>query len=50
MIMSMGEIVKDSLRYPFSDWKKFLIFGIISLIAVIFTIAGSIIPYLLLDI
>jgi hypothetical protein len=46
MIMSMGEIVKDSLRYPFSDWKKFLIFGIISLIAVIFTIAGSIIPYL----
>jgi hypothetical protein len=44
--MNMGEIVKDSLRYPFSDWKKFLIFGIISLIAVIFTIAGSIIPYL----
>ncbi len=44
----MGEIVKDSLRYPFSDWKKFLIFGIISLIAVIFTIAGSIIPYLFL--
>jgi hypothetical protein len=46
--MNMGEIVKDSLRYPFSDWKKFLIFGIISLIAVIFTIAGSIIPYLFL--
>ena len=37
--MSLGEIIKDSLRYPFSDWKKFLIFGIISLIAVILTIA-----------
>ncbi|ADZ09706.1 hypothetical protein Metbo_1470 [Methanobacterium lacus] len=27
--MKIGEIVKDSLKYPFSDWKKFLIFGIL---------------------
>jgi hypothetical protein len=31
-IMKVSEIVKDSLRYPFSDWKKILIFGIIILI------------------
>jgi hypothetical protein len=30
--MNMGEIIKDSLRYPFSDWKKILILGIIVLI------------------
>ncbi len=30
--MKVSEIVKDSLRYPFSDWKKILIFGIIILI------------------
>ncbi len=27
--MNLGEIVGDALRYPFSDWKKILIFGII---------------------
>ena len=32
MIMNMGGIIKDSLRYPFSDWKKILILGIIVLI------------------
>lgn len=26
--MNIGEIIKDSLKYPFSDWKKFLILGI----------------------
>jgi hypothetical protein len=26
--MKIGEIVKDSLKYPLSDWKKFLILGI----------------------
>jgi hypothetical protein len=31
-IMKVSEIVKDFLRYPFSDWKKILIFGIIILI------------------
>ena len=33
--MNMGEIIKDSLRYPFSDWKKFLIFGFIIYISYI---------------
>lgn len=32
MIMNMGGIIKDSLKYPFSDLKKFLIFGILVLI------------------
>ena len=30
--MKISEIIKDSLRYPFSDWKKFFIFVIIALI------------------
>lgn len=31
--MKINEIVRDSLRYPFSDWKKFLVFGIILVIS-----------------
>ena len=31
--MNIKGIVKDSVRYPFSDWKKFLIFGIIAVIS-----------------
>ena len=31
--MNIGEIVKDSLRYPLSDWKNYLILGIIAVIA-----------------
>ena len=31
--MNMSEIIKDSLRYPFSDWKKILIFGFITLVS-----------------
>jgi hypothetical protein len=31
--MNIKGILKDSLRYPFSDWKKILIFGIIILIS-----------------
>ncbi|SCG84817.1 DUF4013 domain-containing protein [Methanobacterium congolense] len=27
--MKIGEIVKNSIKYPFSDWKKLLMFGII---------------------
>ena len=27
--MNLGEIVKDAVRYPLSDWKKILILGII---------------------
>jgi hypothetical protein len=30
--MNIKHIVSDSLRYPFSDWKKFLILGILVLI------------------
>ena len=31
--MDIGGIIGDAVRYPFSDWKKILIFGIIELIA-----------------
>jgi len=31
--MNIGEIVKDSIRYPFSDWKPFLIFGLIIILS-----------------
>ncbi|WP_048204267.1 DUF4013 domain-containing protein [Methanobacterium formicicum] len=31
--MKIGEIVKDSIRYPFSHWKSFLILGIITTLA-----------------
>jgi len=31
--MKLGEIIQDSVRYPFSDWKNILIFGIFVLIA-----------------
>lgn len=30
--MDIKEIVRDSLRYPFSDWKKFLFLGVLILI------------------
>ena len=26
--MNLGEIVKDSLRYPLSNWRNYLILGI----------------------
>ncbi|MGB7968696.1 MAG: DUF4013 domain-containing protein [Methanobacterium sp.] len=44
--MNMEEIIKDSLRYPFSDKKNLLIYGIISLIVIILTIEELIIPFL----
>lgn len=31
--MNIGKIVKDSIRYPFSDWKPLLIFGLIIIIS-----------------
>jgi hypothetical protein len=31
--MNIGEIVKDAVRYPLSDWKKILILGIIIVIS-----------------
>jgi hypothetical protein len=30
--MDMGEIIKDSLKYPVSNWKRYLLFGLIVLI------------------
>ena len=43
--MNMGIIIKDSLRYPFSEWKKILKFGFIiflSVISGIYAFIGSI--------
>jgi len=31
--MNIKQILRDSLRYPFLDWKKFLIFGILIVIS-----------------
>jgi hypothetical protein len=31
--MKLGEIIRDSVKYPFSDWKNLLIFGIFVLIS-----------------
>ncbi|UTB31924.1 MAG: DUF4013 domain-containing protein [Methanobacterium sp. ERen5] len=31
--MKLGEIIRDSVRYPFFDWKNLLIFGIFVVIA-----------------
>lgn len=31
--MDIGEIIKDSLKYPFSDWKKILFLGLIMIIS-----------------
>lgn len=39
--MNVGEIVKDALKYPLSDWKKILILGIIIAINGISAIAMS---------
>ena len=33
--MNIKEIVADSLRYPFRDWKKFFIIGILAVIGTI---------------
>jgi hypothetical protein len=31
--MDLGDIIEDAVKYPFSDWKKILIFGILALIS-----------------
>jgi hypothetical protein len=36
--MNIKEIVKDSLKYPLSNWKNYLILGIIAVIIEIYTI------------
>ena len=38
--MNITDIMKDSLRYPLSDWKKFLIFGIILVFTNMFSITS----------
>lgn len=38
--MDIISIMKDSLKYPFSDWKKFLIFGIILVFTNMFSITA----------
>lgn len=40
--MEINEIVHDAVRYPLSDWKRFLVFGIITVGSVIATIADYI--------
>jgi len=42
--MKISEILKDSLRYPFSDWKKFLILGIVVLLGSISSITRIYVP------
>ncbi|MEN6553415.1 MAG: DUF4013 domain-containing protein [Methanobacterium sp.] len=39
--MNIGEIIKDSIRYPLSDWKKILILGIIIIVNCISAAAMS---------
>ncbi|AEG17323.1 DUF4013 domain-containing protein [Methanobacterium paludis] len=39
--MNIKGIVKDSLRYPFSDWKKILLLGIIVLVSNLFSFSTS---------
>lgn len=46
--VNVGEIVKDSLGYPFSDWKKFLIFGVIVLMGILFVQFARLSGYLAL--
>jgi len=42
--MNISEIVEDAVRYPFSDWKKILILGIIMIFASLSSILQSVIP------
>ncbi len=46
--MKIREITKDSLKYPFSDWKKFLILGIIFVIIPILKYFGENVDLLVL--
>jgi len=46
--MKLSEIIKDSLRYPLSDWKKYLILGILILIINTFVNGLFIVPNLVI--
>jgi hypothetical protein len=37
--MDVGEIISDSIRYPSSDWKKYIILGVLLVIPIVFFIA-----------
>jgi len=37
--MNMGEIIKDSLKYPLSNWKEFLVLGILIAFSCISTLS-----------
>lgn len=39
--MNVVEIIKDSIKYPLSDWKKFLILGVVMLFSSLYALAGS---------
>lgn len=39
--MNVVEIIKDSIKYPLSDWKKFLILGVLILFTFVYTLAES---------
>ena len=34
--MNMGELLRDALKYPFSDWKKIFLLGILILVSSVF--------------
>lgn len=42
--MDIGEIVKDSLKYPLSNWKSYLILGIIIVFTNLYADIGELIP------
>jgi Protein of unknown function (DUF4013) len=46
--MNISEIIKDSLRYPLTDWKKYLILGILILIVTTFINGPFIVPNLII--
>lgn len=46
--MNIGEIIKDSIKYPLSDWKKFFILGIMLLIGNLYFDIGPVIQNIVL--
>jgi hypothetical protein len=40
-MVKIGEMVSDAIRYPFTDWKKILILGILVLISNVYSIISS---------
>lgn len=40
-LMTIGSILEDAVRYPFSDWKKILILGILTLVMGIYPLINE---------